>query len=129
MIKRVVQKILKDLGYHKGEISILFVDNQKIRELNKKYRHRDSETDVLSFSMLEGEFSQIDTGVLGDIVVSVEKAQQQAEIYQLDLEKELNLLLVHGILHLIGFDHEKTDEEAALMRAKEEEILGNIYET
>lgn len=126
------------------EISVVLTDNKEIREINKLYRQIDKETDVLSFPMLdyddgyeeEGEI-EIDvedlnpeTGcvVLGDIVISLEKAKQQAEEYGHSFEREISFLVVHSVLHLLGYDHEN-DEDRIIMREKEEKILSNLGQT
>ncbi len=123
-------------GMTEGEVVVTFVDNARIHELNKEYRGIDRPTDVLSFAMQEdgeGEteilFEVEDESeplpypdTLGDIVISVETAQSQAEEYGHSLEREIGFLFVHGFLHLIGYDHQ--DEEAeAVMTAKQEAVL------
>jgi len=109
----------------KTEISVLFTDDKFIRSLNNKYRGIDKPTDVLSFSLSEGSVktpeSESDT-LLGDIIISVETAQRQADKLNHSREKELAVLLIHGLLHLTGYDHEK-DKDYKIMREKESEIL------
>jgi probable rRNA maturation factor len=111
-----------------AEVSITFVDNEKIREINRDYRGKDQPTDVISFAleeMGEGEIEVIGVDlppVLGDIIISVPKARQQAEEYGHSFMRELGFLAVHGFLHLLGYDHE-TEEEEKVMFAKQEEIL------
>lgn len=99
-------------------ISVSFVDNKYIHKINKKYRHIDRPTDVISFAFLdtEGDYDKILSTkgpvVLGDIYISIEKAKEQAEEYQHSLHRELCFLFVHGLLHLLGYDHmNKEDEE------------------
>ncbi|NLJ84737.1 MAG: rRNA maturation RNase YbeY [Halanaerobiaceae bacterium] len=104
-------------GYSQGEISIALVDNEQIRDLNKMYRGIDEPTDVLSFPM--------DDEIWGDIIISTDKVISQAEEYGHSLERELGFLVVHGILHLLGYDHQ-TPEEEAVMRQKEEKILTEL---
>ena len=106
-----------------AELSVLFVSDSKIRQLNREYRGLDRPTDVLAFSMREGEDTQINPGVLGDIVISAETAKRQGEEIGWGLEKEVCKLLIHGLLHLIGYDHETDPDEAARMRNKEDEII------
>ena len=112
------------------EISVTFVDNEKIKELNKQYRNIDSETDVLSFPLgIDGKYDiNQDTGaqMLGDIVISMEKAVEQAELYGHDLKREVGFLTVHSMLHLLGYDHEGNGIEAVRMREKEEKVLTEI---
>jgi probable rRNA maturation factor len=96
-----------------------------VRRLNKHYRGIDLPTDVLAFSMREGEWSDIQPQVLGDVVISVETAARQAREMGHSLDQELSILLVHGILHLLGYDHmEKGDAER--MQAREMDVLSEI---
>ncbi len=108
------------------ELSLTFVDNETIHEINQEYRGVDRPTDVISFALEEGEELEIVGAdlprVLGDIIISVPKAREQAEEYGHSFMRELGFLAVHGFLHLLGYDHE-TDEEEALMFRKQEEIL------
>lgn len=110
-----------------AEISVTFVDNARIHELNKQYRDKDSATDVLSFPMGEnGEYDiDEDNGckILGDIVISMERAMEQAELYGHGLQREVAYLTVHSMLHLLGYDHEASGLEAVRMREKEEAVL------
>ena len=114
------------MGYQKGEISILLVDDHQIKKLNEKYLHRSRPTNVISFSQIEGEFSHINTHLLGDVVISVETAKRQANEANTTLQVEIAFLLIHGILHLLGYDHEGSVREARMMRTKERELLRNI---
>ena len=100
-----------------GEVSIVLTDNEYIRELNRKYRSVDRETDVLAFPM--------DEEILGDIVISVEKAKQQARVYRKSFENELGRLLIHGVLHLIGYD-DSSREKSRKMHTRQEQILKQI---
>lgn len=113
------------------EISLTFVDNEKIHELNKEYRGKDAPTDVLSFPMFEdGEIEYDDESdepcAIGDIVISLEKAVEQAEEYGHSLEREASFLAVHSVLHLLGFDHEVSEEDDEYMKESAEEILSSI---
>ena len=113
-----------------AEVSVRFVDNEMIRELNNKYRNIDKETDVLSFPLGENGVYDVnpDTGayLLGDIVISVQKAMEQAEEYGHSLEREIAFLSVHSMLHLLGYDHVNGGLEAVHMREKEEEVLTQL---
>ena len=113
-----------------AEVSVSFVDNERIHELNAQYRNVDRETDVLSFPMGEnGEYdTNMDTGakILGDIVISVPKAMEQAKAYNHSLQREIGFLTVHSMLHLLGYDHENGGIEQVHMREKEEEVLTKI---
>jgi probable rRNA maturation factor len=113
-----------------AEVSVRFVDNEMIRELNAKFRNIDKETDVLSFPLGENGVYDVnpDTGayLLGDIVISVQKAMEQAEEYGHSLEREIAFLSVHSMLHLLGYDHVNGGLEAVRMREKEEEVLTQL---
>ncbi|MBQ5683919.1 MAG: rRNA maturation RNase YbeY [Peptococcaceae bacterium] len=110
-----------------AEVDLLFVDNEAIREMNREYRDKDSATDVLSFPMYEAdeEIDDEDEILFGDIVISLERAQEQCEEYGHSLDREVMYLLVHGLLHLAGYDHME-EEEKKEMRAREEELLAVI---
>ena len=113
-----------------AEISVIFVDNEQIHKLNLQYRNKDMATDVLSFPMGENGVYDIDhsTGakVLGDIVISMEKAVEQAERYGHSLEREVGYLTAHSMLHLLGYDHEKGGLEKVRMREKEEQVMTEL---
>ena len=131
LIRRCCHAVLEEEGFEdKAEISVRFVDNDTIHELNKKYRNIDRETDVLSFPLGENGVydTNLDTGakVLGDIVISVEKAVEQASMYNHSLQREIGFLTVHSMLHLLGYDHENGGIEEVHMREKEETVLTKI---
>lgn len=113
-----------------AEISVIFVDNEQIHELNKKYRGKDMPTDVLSFPMGENGVYDVnhDTGakILGDIVLSMEKAMEQAERYDHSLEREVGYLTAHSVLHLLGYDHEQGGMDRVRMREKEEQVMTQL---
>jgi len=123
-VKETAGAILAGMGCGSVELSILFMDDEDIRELNREYRKKDRPTDVLSFPMREGEFGDLNPDLLGDVVISLDTAKRQAEERGETLEEEINLLLIHGILHLLGFDHEKNAAEARRMQAKEKGLAG-----
>ncbi len=112
------------------EVSVLITDNEEIRSLNKKYRNVDVDTDVLSFPLFEENadnveplfFNETEEIILGDIIISGEKALEQSKDFGHSFLRELSYLLVHGILHLLGYDH-KTEEDTKNMRNMEENIL------
>ena len=115
----------------KSEISVMFVDNEEIRELNKLHRDIDRATDVLSFPMFEydeeGEIIEDDLDfnpdgemILGDIVISLERAQEQAEEYGHSFEREVGFLTVHSMLHLFGFDHMNPEDEEEMFGCQRE---------
>ena len=107
-------------------ISISFVDNKYIHKINKKYRDVDRETDVISFAFLDDDENRDNTlhskGIvpLGDIYISVDKAKEQAENYGHSLERELSFLYVHGLLHLLGYDHQNEEQEKEMFSLQEE---------
>ena len=106
------------------ELSITIVGDQAIRRVNRMYLAKDRPTNVISFSLLEGECSGINNFALGDVVISASTAAREAEAGGLELFERLCFLLLHGILHLCGYDHERSGElEAARMHKKEEELF------
>lgn len=113
-----------------AEVSVNFVDNEEIKSLNSKFRNKDIETDVLSFPLGENgvydKNPQTGASLLGDIVISVEKAFEQAESYGHSLQREIGFLTVHSMLHLLGYDHENGGMELVRMREKEEEVLTKL---
>ncbi|TYP00029.1 putative rRNA maturation factor [Geothermobacter ehrlichii] len=112
------------MGCPEGELSVLLVDDERIREINRDYLDRDRPTNVISFSMREGEGADLCPGLLGDVVISTETAARDALEAGLSFRHELYFLLLHGILHLLGYDHERSGEdEAARMEAKEREVF------
>ncbi len=113
-----------------AEVSITFVDNTQIQKLNKQYRAKDRPTDVLSFPLGEnGVYDKnLSSGafILGDIVISVEKAMEQARRYGHSLEREMGYLTAHSMLHLLGYDHEDGGMERVRMREKEETVMSQL---
>jgi probable rRNA maturation factor len=122
-IKRKAQKILEILGLTEKELSILLVDDPFIAELNTTYLQKARPTNVIAFPMQEGAYAEINPHLLGDVVISVETASRHAREADLPINRVLQRLLVHGVLHLIGYDHESTTREARRMDEREEEIL------
>jgi len=120
LVKNAVEATLGFEGFESDcEVSITFTDNESIRELNREYRDIDRATDVLSFPMDD----EGDDVVLGDIVISLERAKEQAIEYGHSLEREISFLCVHSTLHLLGYDHETGEEDEKEMFMKQEEIL------
>ncbi|MDO4458992.1 MAG: rRNA maturation RNase YbeY [Clostridia bacterium] len=113
-----------------AEVSVTFVDNDQIRELNSQYRNKDASTDVLSFPMGEDGVYDVNmaTGakILGDVVISVPKAMEQAQRYGHSLEREMGYLTAHSMLHLLGYDHEQGGLEKVKMREKEEMVMSQL---
>lgn len=130
-IKELILLILKDHNIESSEVSLLFTNDQQIQELNSLYRDKNKPTDVLSFPttvkgagalpVVDGELE-----MLGDVVVSVETTLRQALDYKVSFEEELNRLIVHGVLHLLGYDHVNGGRQAGKMKAKEELFLKKI---
>ena len=120
-----MRKIFAVLGFQTQEISITFASDHFVRKLNKQYRGIDQPTDVLAFAMQEGEWTEIQPQILGDVVISVDTADRQAREMGHDLNRENTILLVHGILHLAGYDHMQ-EADAQKMKAMEMTILEAI---
>ena len=123
LIVQKLSRILSALGYDNHELSVVMTDDDQIMELNQTYRGISKPTNVLSFPMLEGEFSQVSPFLLGDIVVSVDTARKEAEEAGITLDERLSQLMIHGLLHLVGFDHEIGEDEAVEMEQKSLELL------
>jgi probable rRNA maturation factor len=139
LLESILQKAGEAEGIDQGEVALTFVDNTRIHELNLEYRGIDRPTDVLSFAMNESGEDELDIiyeveegealedvpDVLGDIIISVTRAQEQAEEYGHSLERELGFLFVHGFLHLLGYDHQDEASEAEMM-SKQEKVLAQV---
>lgn len=125
-VRQKIRQILNALDCSRHEISAVIADDAFIRKLNKQYRHIDKPTNVLSFPMLEGDFSQVSPGLLGDLVISGETAQKEASRAGITLDQRMSQLLIHGILHLLGFDHETGETDAQKMMDKSLELLRKI---
>lgn len=123
-LDRQARAILSDVGEASAELGILFVGDQRMRSLNRQYRGKDRTTDVLAFAMREAPHSS--SAVLGDVVIAVPTAVRQAKEGQRSLDEELTVLLVHGILHLCGYDHERSENEARRMQRRERMILRSL---
>jgi probable rRNA maturation factor len=124
VLEKVAQTILNASGCPDGELSVLIVDDAAIRVINRDYLQRDRATNVISFSMQEGEQAGLHPNLLGDVVISAETAARDAAEAGLRFESELYFLLLHGILHLLGYDHERgSAEQAEQMEAREIELF------
>lgn len=128
-INEIIEKVIKEVLVYENqsldcEVSISFVDNAEIRELNKDYRGIDRETDVLSFPM-DDEFTFEGPVLLGDVIISLEKALEQSEEFGHSINREIAYLTAHSMLHLLGYDH-MDEEEKSLMRGKEKEIMRKL---
>jgi probable rRNA maturation factor len=122
-MKRRAARMLELLGLGGAELSVALVDDEVIHALNRDYRKKDKPTDVLAFAMEEGEAAPRGGGarVLGDVILSVDTARRQAAERRRPLLDELTMLLAHGLLHLLGYDH-RTDKEERRMTAKTHEL-------
>ena len=130
LIRRACIAVLRNESFKgSAEVSVTFVDNEEIKKLNSEFRNKDSETDVLSFPLGEnGEYDlNLETGakLLGDVVISMEKAEEQSDQFEHSLEREVCYLTVHSMLHLLGYDH-MNPEEKRVMRVKEESVMTQI---
>ena len=122
LLRRRARRILTALvGSDRAELSILLVDDAEIAALNRRYRGRSRPTDVLAFSLLEGAHADRRGALLGDVVIGIETAARQARSRRRTLDDEVARLLVHGALHLVGYDHARS-AEARIMRAQERRV-------
>ena len=125
----MAQTILDALGCPEAELSVTVVGDRSIRTLNRDYLGRDKATNVISFAMQEGEFGALNPQLLGDVVISADTAAREAEEADETFWDRLCFLLLHGILHITGYDHERSGEaEAARMEEKEREIFARLRE-
>ena len=122
-MKKTAQAVLDALGFPEGELSVSFVDDREIEGLNKEYLNRNGPTNVIAFPMREGSFSDITPTLLGDVVISADTARKEGLIAGISTEERVIELLVHGILHLFGYDHEGSEQKAAEMNEKSEELM------
>lgn len=123
MLRKAAERILSDLGFPDNELSVAIVGDRGIRILNREYLGRDKPTNVISFAMQEGAFGEVNPQLLGDVVISADTCAREAEEGGIPFAARLLFLLLHGILHLTGYDHERSGEaEARRMEEKEREI-------
>ncbi|MGG0811369.1 rRNA maturation RNase YbeY [Paenibacillus alvei] len=139
LLKRILQEAAAMEGIQEGEVALTFVDNEQIHELNREYRGIDRPTDVLSFALNESVEEELDilyeiedeqeldemNDLLGDIIISTERAKEQAEEYGHSLEREIGFLFAHGFLHLLGYDHQDEPSERVMMD-KQEAVLEKV---
>jgi probable rRNA maturation factor len=125
-IKKVQKKakaILSALECPDGELSIVLVDDSAMAQLNQQYLHRQGPTNVIAFPMREGEFADVNAQLLGDVVISLDTCRRESRADGIAFERRLEELLIHGILHLFGYDHEDSSERADRMEQKSNELL------
>ncbi len=115
------------MGLPDAELSVPLVDDARIQDLNRRHLGRDKPTNVLAFSMREGEFPTLHPQLLGDLVISAETAQRQSNRFGLNGMEMIILLMIHGILHLLGYDHEKGEKEAREMEKKQDEYFLKLF--
>lgn len=125
-MERVIKEVSKELDVSNGIVSFVFVDNERIKEINKTYRNKDSETDVISFAFMDEEINpDTDFTNYGEIYISLEKAESQSIEYGHSFDRELCFLTVHGLLHLLGYDHMKKEDEIKMF-GLQDKILNNL---
>ena len=127
-LRRSAEVLLQRTNHGNSELSLLLVSDPAIRELNCHYRHKDKSTNVLSFPMHDDR-DIADGTLLGDIVISVETAAREAKELKIPLRNRINWLLIHGLVHLLGYDHERSKSEAAEMEAREHELQQHLNDT
>ena len=130
LIENVISEALRYEGVNDNtEVSVTIVDNEEIRKINNKFRNIDRETDVLSFPLIDFDNESLPEDgskiYLGDIIISIERAKEQAKEYGHSLDREIGFLTAHSMLHLLGYDHMVPEEEKEMF-AKQEEILNNL---
>jgi probable rRNA maturation factor len=118
-IKGIVEELLIYSGLTDKDLSILFVDNKRIRQMNKRFFQKDSPTNVISFSYMDG----LPGEVAGDIIISIERAMEEAHDSDMPFYERLFALIIHGLLHIMGYDHEIGRKEAVRMRLRERKLL------
>jgi len=123
-VQQTLNQIMNIMACNNKEISLIFIDDDDIRKINRDYLGRDNPTNVIAFSLLEGEFGDINPHMLGDIVISVETALRDARESGISFDDEVDFLMIHGMLHLLGYNHENTPpEESEKMKNKEKDVF------
>lgn len=121
-VRRLACRVLEGLGLPEAELSVVLVDDEEMAGLNLRYLGRSGPTNVIAFSMLEGEGGHISPHLLGDVVISLDTARREAREAGIPWEERLAALMVHGVLHLLGHDHELGTAEARRMEAEEQRL-------
>ncbi|HEX9024594.1 MAG TPA: rRNA maturation RNase YbeY [Geobacteraceae bacterium] len=128
-MRRAAERILSALGFPDSELSVAIVGDRSIRRINREFLGRDKSTNVISFAMQEGEFTGVNPQLLGDVVISAATCAREAAEGEIPFTSRLHFLLLHGILHLLGYDHERSgEEEARRMEEKEREMVALLEE-
>jgi probable rRNA maturation factor len=127
-IRAKAEIVLNALEYPEAELSVVLVDDEQIEFLNREYLGRNGPTNVIAFPMREGDFQEISPNVLGDVVISMDTAYREGKTAGIGMEKRFDELLVHGILHLLGYDHEKSMAEEERMDKKSRQLIEAIHQ-
>lgn len=122
-VEKTAKAILDALECPDGELSIVILDDGQIAELNSRYLHRDGPTNVIAFPMREGDFSNVTPELLGDVAISAQTAEKEGKAAGLTFKERFDQLLVHGILHLFGYDHENDEKQALEMAEKSDGLM------
>lgn len=125
-LNEVINHTLEKLNINKAYFSVIFIDDEKMHEMNKEYRGIDRTTDVLSFALEDNDTFKPAIRQLGDIFISIPKMQEQAKEYNHSEKRELSFLVCHGLLHLLGYDHTKSKEDEKIQFGLQEEILNDL---
>ena len=125
-LNEVIEHTLEVENVSNAVFSIIFIDDEKMHELNKEYRGIDRTTDVLSFALEDNQRIKLPIRELGDIFISIPKMKAQAEEYSHSEKRELSFLVVHGLLHLLGYDHTRSEEDEKIHFGKQEQILNDL---
>jgi len=128
-LRRSARTVLRYLGRPRDEVSILLVDDREIRDMNRTYLKRDRPTNVIAFPMHEGPFRDLHPRLLGDVVISIETAARDAAKEGVTLEDEILFLMIHGVLHLLGYDHKGTGADGRRMRDQERRVFDAVKNT
>lgn len=121
-VEQLFKKVVKQEKLNNALFNVIIVDNNCIQEINKKYRNIDAPTDVISFALEDNKDIEMEVRILGDIYISIDKVYEQALNYHHSILRELSFLAIHGLLHLLGYDHMNKEDEIIMFK-KQEEIL------
>ena len=125
-VRSDARRLLAALGEERAELTVSLIGDAEMHVLNRDYRGKDRPTDVLAFALREGRRAPGDDAVLGDVVISLDTAARQARERSVPTDAEVRTLLIHGVLHLLGYDHERSAAEARRMHAMERRLLGSL---
>ncbi len=121
-LNKFIKYVVKKENINNAYFNIIIVNNSEIKKLNKKYRNIDKETDIITFALEDEKEMKSEVRILGDIYISVDKVKEQSKLYGHSIRRELSFLALHGILHLLGYDHEEKEKEK-IMFDKQEKLL------